>query len=199
MLHLSLPSAGVAAKGSNVGFFRSLRTLRALRPLRSISRLEGMKIVVNALLSAIPAITNVLLVCGLIWLVFGWVGGGCCSACELARRKLNCAFSKQLERRRGSIWAESPLLCCIAVIDSSLQKLMLSCLCQRLGVLTIGRRHSFPIYAFLQHHGGAVFRRQVLRMHRRGGQQLPRLGRARQVRLQRARAVGLCLAPTRLF
>ncbi|DBA01467.1 TPA: hypothetical protein N0F65_005586 [Lagenidium giganteum] len=53
---------------------RSLRTLRALRPLRVISRVPGMKRVVNALLASIPCILNVFLVCGLIFLIFGIVG-----------------------------------------------------------------------------------------------------------------------------
>ncbi|XP_063716752.1 sodium channel protein 1 brain-like isoform X2 [Symsagittifera roscoffensis] len=54
--------------------FRSLRTLRALRPLRAISRWQGMKIVVNALASAIPSILNVLLVCIVFWLIFSIMG-----------------------------------------------------------------------------------------------------------------------------
>ncbi|XP_075240737.1 sodium channel protein 1 brain-like isoform X3 [Convolutriloba macropyga] len=53
---------------------RSLRTLRALRPLRAISRWQGMKIVVNALASAIPSIFNVLLVCIVFWLIFSIMG-----------------------------------------------------------------------------------------------------------------------------
>lgn len=54
--------------------FRSLRTLRALRPLRAISRLEGMRVVVNALFAAIPGIGNVLLVSLLFWLIFSILG-----------------------------------------------------------------------------------------------------------------------------
>ncbi|CAG5115374.1 unnamed protein product, partial [Candidula unifasciata] len=50
--------------------FRSLRTLRSLRPLRAISRWQGMRIVVNALMNAIPAIGNVFLVCMVFWLIF---------------------------------------------------------------------------------------------------------------------------------
>ncbi|KAL9954360.1 hypothetical protein ACROYT_G041885 [Oculina patagonica] len=53
---------------------RSLRTVRALRPLRAVSRLEGMKVVVNALFSAIPGIGNVLLVSLLFWLIFSILG-----------------------------------------------------------------------------------------------------------------------------
>ncbi|XP_003794518.1 sodium channel protein type 11 subunit alpha [Otolemur garnettii] len=53
---------------------RSFRTLRALRPLRALSQFEGMKVVVNALIGAIPAILNVLLVCLIFWLIFCILG-----------------------------------------------------------------------------------------------------------------------------
>ncbi|XP_076321983.1 sodium channel protein 1 brain-like [Tachypleus tridentatus] len=53
---------------------RVVRVLRALRPLRAISRWQGIKIVVNALMSAIPSIFNVLLVCVAFWLIFGIMG-----------------------------------------------------------------------------------------------------------------------------
>ena len=64
----------VALHGSNVGAVRSLRTLRALRPLRAVSRWESMRITVNSLLNSIPAISNVLLICGLFWLIFAILG-----------------------------------------------------------------------------------------------------------------------------
>ncbi|NWY67180.1 SCN5A protein, partial [Erithacus rubecula] len=60
--------------GSNFGPMKSLRTLRALRPLRALSRFEGMRVVVNALLGAIPSIMNVLLVCLIFWLIFSIMG-----------------------------------------------------------------------------------------------------------------------------
>ncbi|NWZ62700.1 SCN5A protein, partial [Acrocephalus arundinaceus] len=60
--------------GSKVGPMKSLRTLRALRPLRALSRFEGMRVVVNALLGAIPSIMNVLLVCLIFWLIFSIMG-----------------------------------------------------------------------------------------------------------------------------
>ncbi|NXF86075.1 SCN5A protein, partial [Eubucco bourcierii] len=60
--------------GSSFGPMRSLRTLRALRPLRALSRFEGMRVVVNALLGAIPSIMNVLLVCLIFWLIFSIMG-----------------------------------------------------------------------------------------------------------------------------
>uniref|UniRef100_G1KIU2 Sodium channel protein n=1 Tax=Anolis carolinensis TaxID=28377 RepID=G1KIU2_ANOCA len=65
--------ASLAGK-SEIGAMKSLRTLRALRPLRALSRFEGMRVVVNALLGAIPSIMNVLLVCLIFWLIFSIVG-----------------------------------------------------------------------------------------------------------------------------
>nr|XP_042715424.1 sodium channel protein type 5 subunit alpha-like isoform X15 [Chrysemys picta bellii] len=59
---------------SEMGPIKSLRTLRALRPLRALSRFEGMRVVVNALLGAIPSIMNVLLVCLIFWLIFSIMG-----------------------------------------------------------------------------------------------------------------------------
>ncbi|XP_033021876.1 sodium channel protein type 5 subunit alpha-like [Lacerta agilis] len=59
---------------SDMGPIKSLRTLRALRPLRALSRFEGMRVVVNALVGAIPSIMNVLLVCLIFWLIFSIVG-----------------------------------------------------------------------------------------------------------------------------
>ncbi|XP_077555665.1 sodium voltage-gated channel paralytic isoform X7 [Haemaphysalis longicornis] len=54
--------------------FKTMRTLRALRPLRALSRFQGMRVVVNALVQAIPAIFNVLLVCLIFWLIFSIMG-----------------------------------------------------------------------------------------------------------------------------
>ncbi|KAA0715440.1 II Sodium channel protein brain [Triplophysa tibetana] len=63
-----------ALEFSELGAIKSLRTLRAFRPLRALSRFEGMRVVVNALLGAIPSIMNVLLVCLIFWLIFSIVG-----------------------------------------------------------------------------------------------------------------------------
>ncbi|KAJ8337205.1 hypothetical protein SKAU_G00384250 [Synaphobranchus kaupii] len=59
---------------SDFAAIKSLRTLRALRPLRALSRFEGMRVVVNALMGAIPSIMNVLLVCLIFWLIFSIMG-----------------------------------------------------------------------------------------------------------------------------
>ncbi|XP_031570121.1 sodium channel protein 60E-like [Actinia tenebrosa] len=58
----------------NLSVFRSFRTIRALRPLRAISRLGGMRVVINALFAAIPGIGNVLVISILFWLMFSILG-----------------------------------------------------------------------------------------------------------------------------
>ncbi|XP_062420993.1 sodium channel, voltage-gated, type I-like, alpha [Pungitius pungitius] len=75
IVDVSLVSTVANALGySELGAIKSLRTLRALRPLRALSRFEGMRVVVNALLGAIPSIFNVLLVCLIFWLIFSIMG-----------------------------------------------------------------------------------------------------------------------------
>ncbi|CAM4523002.1 unnamed protein product [Lepidochelys olivacea] len=59
---------------AEMGPMKSLKTLRALRPLRALSQFEGMRVVVNALVGAIPSIMNVVLVCLIFWLVFSIMG-----------------------------------------------------------------------------------------------------------------------------
>lgn len=53
---------------------KSLRSLRALRPLRVISRSPGMRLVVNAIIAAIPAIANVSVVVFLFMFIFAIIG-----------------------------------------------------------------------------------------------------------------------------
>ena len=68
----SLPGGG--SKGTNFSSLRVLRTLRAMRPLRALSRCQSMRVVVDALLKAIPSIGNVFLVCLIFWLIFSILG-----------------------------------------------------------------------------------------------------------------------------
>lgn len=60
--------------GISVSFLRGFRALRALRPLRMVSKNEGMKVVVNSLLTSIPNLLNVILISLLFFLVFGILG-----------------------------------------------------------------------------------------------------------------------------
>lgn len=73
----SLIDVALLIFGLNVDAMKSLKALRALRglrPLRMISRDEGMRLVVNALLASLPSMTNVLLVCFLFILIFSIMG-----------------------------------------------------------------------------------------------------------------------------
>uniref|UniRef100_A0A8B9GGT0 Sodium channel protein n=1 Tax=Amazona collaria TaxID=241587 RepID=A0A8B9GGT0_9PSIT len=78
---------------SELGAIKSLRTLRALRPLRALSRFEGMRVVVNALVGAIPSIMNVLLVCLIFWLIFSIMG------VNLFAGKYHYCFNETAEER----------------------------------------------------------------------------------------------------
>ena len=60
--------------GGELRAFRMLRALRALRPLRAVQRLPGLKLVVNALIQALPGIANASLVCCLFLIIFAIVG-----------------------------------------------------------------------------------------------------------------------------
>ncbi|KAM9163519.1 sodium channel protein type 5 subunit alpha-like [Pangshura tecta] len=75
IVNMSLVTLIANSLGScKIEAMKSLRTLRALRPLRALSRFEGMRVVVNALIGAIPSIMNVLLVCLIFWLIFSIMG-----------------------------------------------------------------------------------------------------------------------------
>ena len=52
---VSLINFGASLLGAgNIPIFKTMRTLRALRPLRAMAKMEGMKVVVNALVGALP-------------------------------------------------------------------------------------------------------------------------------------------------
>uniref|UniRef100_H2ZPU7 Sodium channel protein n=1 Tax=Ciona savignyi TaxID=51511 RepID=H2ZPU7_CIOSA len=70
IINLSL----VANQRSDFSALRALRTFRALRPLRALSRFQGMKIVVDALVRAVPSITQVFVICMIFWLIFSILG-----------------------------------------------------------------------------------------------------------------------------
>ncbi|KAG8191415.1 hypothetical protein JTE90_010589 [Oedothorax gibbosus] len=82
--------------GGNIQAFKTMRTLRALRPLRALSRFQGMRVVVNALVQAIPAICNVLLVCLIFWLIFAIMGvqlfGGKYFYCTDGEQRMNVSY-----------------------------------------------------------------------------------------------------------
>lgn len=61
-------SAGDSAKWFST--LKVFRTIRAFRPLRMINRAPGLKVIVNAMLAAIPGVLNVLFVIALMLLIF---------------------------------------------------------------------------------------------------------------------------------
>lgn len=83
--------------------------MRALRPLRMISRNQGMKLIVNALLESIPNMTNVAIVCCLFLLIFAIVGvdqfKGKFSKCSIEDpEKLAKIFTKEDCLKEGGYW-----------------------------------------------------------------------------------------------
>lgn len=71
LLELTMAGGGGAEQLKSL---KALRALRALRPLRMVSRNEGMKLVVGALMTSIPSMTNVVVVCLLLLLILAIVG-----------------------------------------------------------------------------------------------------------------------------
>lgn len=65
---------GLLVASADISFVRVLRLVRCLRPLRLISRNQGMKVVVEALIRSIGAILNVTGVLLLVWFLFGVLG-----------------------------------------------------------------------------------------------------------------------------
>lgn len=51
----------ISMAAPSIAFFRTLRLLRVLRPLRMVSRVRGMRLVVETLIRAMPAVANVVL------------------------------------------------------------------------------------------------------------------------------------------
>jgi hypothetical protein len=71
---ISVLSLALADLASKLRALRSLRALRALRPLRVVSRYPGLKLVVNAVIGALPKVKNVLLINFLFLLLLAIVG-----------------------------------------------------------------------------------------------------------------------------
>ena len=58
----------------SMGNYSVLRAFRALRPLRALKRVPGMPMLVQWILTVLPKMGNVLMLCGFVFLVFGIVG-----------------------------------------------------------------------------------------------------------------------------
>ena len=66
--------SSLAMQGSQLKLFKVFRLLRILRPLRMISRNEGLRVAIQAMLYAIPNIINVTVISTLFFLIFGIIG-----------------------------------------------------------------------------------------------------------------------------
>nr|AIJ29365.1 voltage-gated T-type calcium channel [Trichoplax adhaerens] len=55
-------------------FLTIIRTVRVLRPLRAINRVPSMRLLVNLLLDTLPLLGNVLMLCFIVFSIFGIVG-----------------------------------------------------------------------------------------------------------------------------
>jgi hypothetical protein len=82
---------------------RALRALRAMRPLRMVSRMPGMKQVVDAVLYCLKSTVEVSFVCGFFFLIFGIITTdlfkGKLQACDLD--SLDAATQDQLQATYG--------------------------------------------------------------------------------------------------
>ena len=61
----------ISTDNKSLKIVKVLRMIRVLRPLRLISRNQGLKLAVKTLISAIPNVINVAIVCLLFYLIFG--------------------------------------------------------------------------------------------------------------------------------
>ncbi|XP_071672634.1 voltage-dependent T-type calcium channel subunit alpha-1G isoform X11 [Patagioenas fasciata] len=65
----------VSDSGTKIlGMLRVLRLLRTLRPLRVISRAQGLKLVVETLMSSLKPIGNIVVICCAFFIIFGILG-----------------------------------------------------------------------------------------------------------------------------
>ncbi len=59
---------------SIIGVLRVARILRVLRPLRVINRAKGLRLTMESLMGSFKGIGNVLLICGVFYMIFGILG-----------------------------------------------------------------------------------------------------------------------------
>lgn len=67
LLSLAISSSGVKA-------LRAMRALRALRPLRLVSRMKGLKVVVDTIVEVLPSLGNVVVFTIIVWMFFAILG-----------------------------------------------------------------------------------------------------------------------------
>ncbi|DAZ94512.1 TPA: hypothetical protein N0F65_011865 [Lagenidium giganteum] len=87
----------------------AIRTIRVLRPLRSLSVIPGMRRLITALLKALPALGNVVILQFFVFVIFGILGiqlfvGAMNQRC----RTTNFPVKLELNSTGGPIWPPSP-------------------------------------------------------------------------------------------
>lgn len=96
----------------------AIRTIRVLRPLRSLSVIPGMRRLISALLKALPALGNVLILQIFVFFVFGILGiqlfgGGMSRRCRLTE------FPVRLPPDNGNAWPVSDAYLAQVLANSS--------------------------------------------------------------------------------
>lgn len=71
---IAIVSLSIPSGSANLGTLKILRMGRLFRPLRVLSRNEGLRISIQALVVAIPAMTKLLLIVGLFFIIFAIMG-----------------------------------------------------------------------------------------------------------------------------
>ena len=69
VISLSMPS-----DGADIGTLKILRMGRLVRPLRVLSRNEGLRISIQALLVSVPAMLRLMMIVALFFLIFAIMG-----------------------------------------------------------------------------------------------------------------------------
>ena len=93
---------------ANYRFLRVLRVFRAVKPIRILARSETLNLMVGCLIQSLPAIGNLLLVCGLFIVIFGLLG------VNLFKNKLRyyCTDGRYKEKKdcesNGFVWYLNP-------------------------------------------------------------------------------------------
>eukprot|EP00736_Rhodelphis_marinus_P000156 Rmarinus@m.17433 len=93
---------------ADLSFMKAFRSVRALRPLRAVSRVPELKVVVNALFATFPPMMNVVVVCGLFYIIFGVLGvelwAGRMNYCLGGGNEVKFSLDKDACESAGYLW-----------------------------------------------------------------------------------------------
>lgn len=60
--------------GQKLRYLRTLRVFRSIKPIRLFTKSENLSLIINCLISSLPAILNVMIVCGMFIIIFALLG-----------------------------------------------------------------------------------------------------------------------------